>query len=161
MRSLFYPTDFYPGNHAARMGESWKQGSRSGRQHTSLCQQLQLAVRGADGAEKKTSNWARLSENHWTDRGRPRQSQYIAWQRRNFVPYLRQLIFVAILYVKLLEMFVTVIALKHALLVSQLSHGHSLKLTDSILFEQHENPRHLTQRIISCYTHKMAIVSWP
>ena len=58
-------------------------------------------------------------------------------------------------------MFVTVIALKYALLVSQLSYGHSLKLTDLILFEQHENPRHLTQRIISCYTHKMAIVSWP
>jgi len=42
------------------MDESWKQGSRSGRQHTSLRQQLQLAMRGADGAEKKTSKWARL-----------------------------------------------------------------------------------------------------
>jgi len=65
------------------------------------------------------------------------------------------------LYVKLSEMFVTVAAFKYALLVSQLTYEHSLKLTDSILFEQHENPRYLTQRNISCYTHKMAIVSWP
>ena len=35
-------------------------------------------------------------------------------------------------------MFVTVIALKYALLVSQWSYGHFLKLTDSILFEQHD-----------------------
>jgi len=37
---------------------------------------------------------------------------------RNFVPYLCQLVFAAILWVKLSEMFVTVTSLKHALLVS-------------------------------------------
>jgi len=41
----------------------------------------------------------------------------------------------AILYAKLLEMFVVVIALKYASLVSQLSYGHFLKPTDSVLFE--------------------------
>jgi len=54
-------------------------------------------------------------------------------------------------------MFVTAIALKYALLVSQWSYGHFLKLTDSILFEL---TRYFTRRIMSCYTHKMAIVSW-
>ena len=33
------------------------------------------------------------------------------------------------------EMFVTVIAFKYALLVSQRSYGHFLKLNDSVLFE--------------------------
>ena len=59
---------------------------------------------------------------------------------------------------KLWEMSVTVIALKHALLVSQWSYEQFLKLTDSILFEQ---TRYLTQRIMSWYTHKMAIESSP
>jgi len=36
------------------------------------------------------------------------------------------------------DMFVTVIALKYALLVSQWSCGHFLKLTDSVLFQQHK-----------------------
>jgi len=36
---------------------------------------------------------------------------------------------------KLWEMFVTSAALKHALLISQWSYGHFLKLTDSMLFE--------------------------
>jgi len=35
-------------------------------------------------------------------------------------------------------MFVTVIALKYALLVSRGSYGHFLKLTDSILFESRD-----------------------
>ena len=35
-------------------------------------------------------------------------------------------------------MFVTVIALKYALLVSQWSYGHFLKPTDSVLFEQRD-----------------------
>ena len=35
-------------------------------------------------------------------------------------------------------MFVTVIPLKYALLVSQRSYGHFLKLSDSILFEEHD-----------------------
>ena len=52
-------------------------------------------------------------------------------------------------------MFVTVIALKYALLViRERSYGHFLKLTDSILFEL---PHYLTQRIMSCYTYKMAM----
>jgi len=63
-------------------------------------------------------------------------SKYIGYQWRNFVPYLCQLVFAAILYVELWDMFVTVVALKYALLVSQWSYGHFLKLiTDSILFE--------------------------
>ena len=43
---------------------------------------------------------------------------YIGWQWRNFVPYLCRLDFAAILWVKLSEMFVTVMSLKHASLVS-------------------------------------------
>ena len=43
-------------------------------------------------------------------------------------------------------MFVAEIALKKALLVSQWSYGHFLKLTDSILFEL---TRYLTQGIMS------------
>jgi len=64
-----------------------------------------------------------------------RHRVYIGWQWRNFVPYLCQLIIAAILQVKLWEMFVTAIALKYALLISQWWYGHFLKLTDSILFE--------------------------
>ena len=70
--------------------------------------------------------------------------------------------FAAILQVKLWKSFVTAIALNYALLLSQWSYGHYLKVTDSILFEQDDkSSRHLTQRIISGYTHKMATVSWP
>ena len=50
------------------------------------------------------------------------------------------------------------IALKCALLVSQRSYGHFLKLADSILSRL---TRYLTQRVMPCYTHKMAFVSWP
>jgi len=57
-------------------------------------------------------------------------------------------------------MFVTVIALKYALLVSQWSYGHLLKLIQFYL-NNTVNLRHITQRIMSCYTHKMAILSWP
>ena len=57
-------------------------------------------------------------------------------------------------------MFVTVIALKYALLLSQWSRGHFLKLTDSIFIRITRITRLLTQRIVSCYTRKMAIVSW-
>ena len=39
---------------------------------------------------------------------------YIRWQRRNFVPYVCQLIFTAILLVKPLEMFVILLPLKCA-----------------------------------------------
>ena len=75
---------------------------------------------------------------------------YIGWQRRNFVTYLCQLIFATILLVKLWEMSVTVIALKHALLVSmdillnQLIQFYSINTT---------RLRRLTQRIMSCYIH--------
>jgi len=59
------------------------------------------------------------------------------------------------------EMFVTVIMLKYALLVSRRSRcGHFLKLIQFYLSNT-LNLRQLTQRIISFYTHKMAIVSWP
>jgi len=57
-------------------------------------------------------------------------------------------------------MIVTVIALKYVSLVSQWSYGHFLKLIQFHL-NSTINVRHLTQRIISCYTHKTAIVSWP
>jgi len=40
------------------------------------------------------------------------------WKWRNFVPYICQLVFAAILWVKLWKMLVTVIALKYAVLVS-------------------------------------------
>ena len=48
------------------------------------------------------------------------------------------------------EMFVTVIALKWALLVSHWSYGHFLKITDSILFERHvkSSPFNLTHYIV-------------
>ena len=42
---------------------------------------------------------------------------YIGWQWRNFVSYLCQLVFAAILWEKLLEMFVTVMSHKYALSV--------------------------------------------
>ena len=47
-------------------------------------------------------------------------------------------------------MFVIVIALKYALLVSQRSYGHFLKLTDSISFEQHDkySPFNLTHHVV-------------
>jgi len=47
-------------------------------------------------------------------------------------------------------MFVTVIAHKYTLLVSRWSRGHFLKLTDSILFEQHDesSPFNSTQYIV-------------
>jgi len=55
-------------------------------------------------------------------------------------------------------MFVTVIALKYAELVDKkLS---CLKLTDHFYLNNTINLGHLTQRNISCYTHKMAIVSY-
>ena len=43
---------------------------------------------------------------------------HMGWQWRNFVPYLCLLVFAAILWVKLGEMFATVISLKCSLLVS-------------------------------------------
>jgi len=57
-------------------------------------------------------------------------------------------------------MFVTAISLKYALLASRWSYGHFLKLIEFYL-NNTINFRHLTQRIIQCYTHKMALVSWP
>jgi len=44
-------------------------------------------------------------------------SVYIGWQWSNFVPYLCYLVFAAILWVKLLEMFVNLLSLKYALSV--------------------------------------------
>ena len=58
-------------------------------------------------------------------------------------------------------MFVTVIALKYALLASQSSYGHFLKQLIQFYLNNSINLRHSTERIKSCYTHKMAIVSWP
>ena len=88
---------------------------------------------------------------------------YTGWQLHNFVPYLCHLIFAAILYVKLWEMFVAVIALKYALLVlvSQWSYGHFLIQLIQFYLNNTKNLRRLTQRIMSCYTHRMATVSWP
>jgi len=56
---------------------------------------------------------------------------HIGWQWRNFVPYLCQLVFTAILWVKLWEMFVTLLSFrpKYALSVGQWSREHFLKLT--------------------------------
>ena len=55
--------------------------------------------------------------DHWSLRLK-RSSLYIGWQWRNFDPYLCQLVFAAILWVKLSEMFATVISLKYAFLAS-------------------------------------------
>ena len=73
-----------------------------------------------------------------------------------------QLAFVAILWVKLSQMFVTVTALKYAWLASCSDHAdifinqrieYYLNITITL--------RPLTPHIMPCYTHKMAIVSWP
>jgi len=79
---------------------------------------------------------------------------YIGWQWRNFVPYLCRLIFRAILWVKLAEMFATVISLKYALLVS----GLFLNQLVQFYLNNTLNRRPLTPHIIPCYTHKMVIV---
>ena len=62
---------------------------------------------------------------------------YIGRQRRNFVPYLCQLVLAAILWVELLEMFVTLMSLKYALSAGWWSCGHFPQLIDYILFEWH------------------------
>jgi len=49
-------------------------------------------------------------------------------------------------------MFVTVIALKYALCVSQWSYGHFLKLRVQFYLNNTIKLRHLTQDIISCYS---------
>ena len=87
---------------------------------------------------------------------------YIGWRWRNFVPYLCQLVFAAILWVKLREMFVTVIVLKYALLVSQYDHME-IFWNQLIQFRLNNtlNLRPLSPHIIPCYTHKMATASWP
>jgi len=59
---------------------------------------------------------------------------YTGWQWRNFVTYLRQMGFAAILWVKLLEMFVMLMSLKYCMSVGWWSCGHFLKLTGQILF---------------------------
>jgi len=56
------------------------------------------------------------------------------------------------------EKFVTVIALKYALLVGQWSYGHFYKLIQFYL-NNTINLRHSTQRNVSRYTYKMAMVS--
>ena len=54
---------------------------------------------------------------------------YTRWQWRHFVPYVRQLVSAAILWVKLLEMFVTLVSLKYALSAGWWSCGHFPQLT--------------------------------
>jgi len=55
-------------------------------------------------------------------------------------------------------MFVIVIALKYALFVSQLLYGYFVELVQFYL-NYTINLHLLIERIISCYTHKLAIVS--
>ena len=43
-----------------------------------------------------------------------REQSYTGLQSRSFVPYLYQLVFATILWVKLLEMFVTMLSPKYA-----------------------------------------------
>jgi len=62
------------------------------------------------------------ADDFFTDLGRSEWNfdalgLYTGWQWRNFVAYLCQLVFAAILYVKLLEMFATLLSLKYALSV--------------------------------------------
>ena len=82
--------------------------------------------------------------------------EYIGCQWRDFVDFCRHL--VGKNSEKCVSMCVTVVALKYVLLASQWSYGRFRKLIGSILFYWHDI---LTRRIMSCYTHKMAIVSWP
>jgi len=86
---------------------------------------------------------------------------YIGWQWRNFDPYLCQLVFAAILWVNLLEMFATVILLKCALLGK--SDHSDIFITQRIEFYLNNtiNFRPLTPQIMPYYTHKVAILSWP
>jgi len=83
------------------------------------------------------------------------------WQWRNFDSYLCQLVFAAILWVNLLEMFATVILLKCALLGK--SDRSDIFITQRIEFYLNNtiNFRPLTPQIMPYYTHKVAILSWP
>jgi len=51
-------------------------------------------------------------------------------------------------------MFVTVVALKYALLVSRWSCGHFHKVTDSVLFESHDKSSPFNATHYACYTGK-------
>jgi len=83
----------------------------------------------------------------------------LGWQWRNFVPYLCQLVFAAILWVKLLEMFVAMMSFKYALSLCWWSRGHALKLTRlHFILNNIVNLRPLTPHIVPSYTHKMANV---
>jgi len=75
--------------------------------------------------------------DEWMDVRTHNDSIYTGWQWCYFVRYLCQLVSAAILWVKLLEMFVTLLSLKHVLSVVSWSRGHFLKLISLILFEWH------------------------
>ena len=81
---------------------------------------------------------------------------YIEWQWRNFVPYQCQLIFAAILWVKLFKMFVT---LKIPFVGRFMIILTFLKLIKFRLNNM-VNLRPSTPSSMFCHTHKMAIVSW-
>ena len=88
-------------------------------------------------------------------------SKYIGWQWRNFVPYLCQLVFAAFLWVKLLEMFVTLLSLNT--LWRYVSDHVDIFLNWLVKFCLNKVVKFhlLTQHITPSYTHKMANVSWP
>ena len=84
------------------------------------------------------------------------------WQWRNFLPYLRQSVFAAILREKLFEMFVTVTSFKYMTCWEVSDHTDTLfSQLIQCSWNNMINLRHLTAHIVSCYTHKMAIALWP
>ena len=88
-------------------------------------------------------------------------SQYMGWQWRNFDSYLCRLVFAAILWVKLSEMFATEISLKCVLLESYWPYRHFINWRIEFYLNNTINLRPLTPHIMPSYTHEMAIVSWP
>ena len=78
-----------------------------------------------------------------------------------FVPYLCQLVFAAILWVKLL--YCSLLWYHLNTLCWQVNDHIDISLNKLIQFYLNNtlNLRPLTPQIIPCYTHKMAIVSWP
>jgi len=85
------------------------------------------------------------------------------WQWRYFGPYPCQLVSATILWVKLLEMFVTLMSHKYASSdAAWWSCGHFPQLTvfPQLCSINVVNLRLLISHTVPSYTHKMAIVSW-
>jgi len=79
-----------------------------------------------------------------------------AIQWLNFAPYLCQLVFAA-----MLQVITAPINIRHCALLASYNDDTDifLRTTDWILFEQHDRSSPLTLPIMSCCTHKMAVVT--